>query len=289
MTDPWAFQRWAFSVETGNPVRKAVLSMLAMMADATTGRCEARQGTIARGVEASERAVRGHLKALEDAGVIARREQRRFDGRRRGDEFLLLAPGVVEWPDGEVVELPADAASEGVDTRHEATETPGTDRPSHPAGSAGQELPPLERPPENDRSNAREDAPSSMTYRGRKVPRSVVDVAARSVRYFASKTGQTLRTVDGTGRASTSLQRVVGAMLAHPELADPDFAKRTIDFALAAPWWRDEGPPGVGVVFGPNVVERMVEQARRDEPPAARPPGGSGRPSASDLLRKLRA
>jgi hypothetical protein len=149
--------------------------------------------------------------------------------------------------------------------------------------------PSLGEPSIEPSDTVREDQPSSMSYRGRKVPRPVVDVAARSVRYFASKTGQTLRTVDGTGRASTSLQRVVGAMLAHPELADPDFAKRTIDFALAAPWWRDEGPPGVGVVFGPNVVERMVEQARRDEPPAPRPPGGSGRPSASDLLRKLRA
>jgi hypothetical protein len=135
----------------------------------------------------------------------------------------------------------------------------------------------------------REDAPASMTYRGKKVPKAIVGTAARSVRYFASKTGQTLRVVDDAGKPTTSMTRVVGAMLAHRELADPEFAKRTIDFALAAPWWRDEGPPGVGVVFGPGVVERMVEQARRDEPPAPRPPGGSGRPSASDLLRKLRA
>jgi len=120
--DPWAFQRWAFATTVGNPVRKAVLSMLAMMADSSSGRCEAKQATLAAGVEAGERAVRGHLRALEQAEVIARRPQRRLDGSRRGDEFLLLAPWITEWPDGETI------------MRHEVPhDPPGTDRPGHPA------------------------------------------------------------------------------------------------------------------------------------------------------------
>lgn len=136
-SDPWEFQRWAFATTTGNPVRKAVLSFLASMADTNTGRCEARQATLAQGVEASERAVRGHLKALEDAGIVARRAQRRRDGSRRGDEFLLLAPWVTEWPDGE----PLHAADHAGSTRNGSTKPPGTDRPNHPAARAGQELP----------------------------------------------------------------------------------------------------------------------------------------------------
>jgi hypothetical protein len=158
MQDPWRFQRWAFEVTTGNPVRKAVLSMLAMMADKESGRCEAKQATIAAGVEATERAVRGHLKALEEAGLIIRRPQYRRDRGRRGDEFLLLAPGVTEWPDGEPVNVQPEADSGG---------SPGTDRPHPPApddptprnGSTGQELPPEEPASEDLKQgeNARED------------------------------------------------------------------------------------------------------------------------------------
>lgn len=44
-----------------------------------------------------------------------------------------------------------------------------------------------------------------------------------------------------------------------------------IDRALAAPWWSDDAP-GVGVVFGPNVRERMIEQAKRPAMPAASAP-----------------
>lgn len=147
LTDPWAFQRWAFDTETGNPIRKAVLSMLAMMADTNTGRCEALQETIAKGVEASERAVRGHLRSLEEAGTIARREQRYYDGRRRGDEFLLLAPWVDGWPDGTKVEA----------KRQEVPPAKRQEVPPTPAPDAAQE-----RPLGNDQREERADPRESM-------------------------------------------------------------------------------------------------------------------------------
>lgn len=98
--DPWAFSRWAYEMVTGNPNRKAVLMMLATLADHTTGRCEAKVSTIVKATELGERTVRTHLGALEDAGVIDRRPQYRVDGGRRGDEYLLRAPWVDGWPDG---------------------------------------------------------------------------------------------------------------------------------------------------------------------------------------------
>lgn len=141
--DPWFFQRWAFRTKTGSTPRKAVLNALGMMADTTTGRCEAKVCTIAAGCEMGERTVRTHLAALVDDGLIARRPQYRADGGRRGDEFLLLAPGVVEWPDGTPVpqrpgggggELPTPpAAAAGGDSP--------SDDPTPPAGAAAQELP----------------------------------------------------------------------------------------------------------------------------------------------------
>lgn len=141
--NPWGFQQWAFDTQTGNPARKAVLSMLAMMADSETGRCEAKQCTLAHGAEISERAVRGHLKALEEAGLIARRPQFRRDRGRRGDEFLLLAPGVVEWPDGEPINVqPADFS--GGSTNAERPHPPEAEflPPRKPASA--QEQPPKE-------------------------------------------------------------------------------------------------------------------------------------------------
>lgn len=139
--DPWAFQRWAYETKTGNAPRKAVLMVLATMADGSTGRCQARQETLSEYTEMSVRAVRNHLRGLEDAKVIARRPQYRRDGSRRSDEFLLRAPWVTEWPDGEQIkDRPADPAAYGqppadrdVDHRQIATE--------EVSRSAGQELP----------------------------------------------------------------------------------------------------------------------------------------------------
>lgn len=138
--DPWYFQRWAFDVKVGNPVRKAVLSMLAMMADAQTGRCEAKQETLAAGVEAGERAIRGHLSTLEKMGVIARRPQFRRDRGRRGDEFLLLAPGIDEWPDGESVSRDQPAQDAG------GTGTDGEDPPAQIDAFTRHETHPQEQP-----------------------------------------------------------------------------------------------------------------------------------------------
>lgn len=139
MSNPWHFQRWAFDARTGSAGRKAVLNVLALMADTNTGRCEAKVETIADGSEQSARTVRSHLKALDEAGFIARRPQFRADGGRRGDEFLLLAPGVTEWPDGTPVQ-----------------DSPGGDLPSDDPTPS----PPVaaqERPLRNDHAKAKKE------------------------------------------------------------------------------------------------------------------------------------
>lgn len=123
--DPWHFQRWAWGVTVGNVTGKACLAYLAKCADPSTGRCEAKQTTIAAAIEASPRAVRDHLASLEGLRFIVRRSQRRVDGGRRNDEFLLLAPGVDEWPDGErLPDPPADPAG-GSDTPPGVSTVPG--------------------------------------------------------------------------------------------------------------------------------------------------------------------
>lgn len=104
MKDPWEVQRWAFQQTTGNAARKAVLMALAVMAEMSSGRCEAKIAHLVEWTELSERSVQSHLKLLKETGFIAMRPQWRRDGGQRGNEFLLLLPGVTEWPDGERVQ-----------------------------------------------------------------------------------------------------------------------------------------------------------------------------------------
>jgi hypothetical protein len=110
----WAFQHWAYKQRLGNATRKLILGSLATMAESNTGWCCPDQTRLAEYAECSTRTVREHLKHLEDADMIRRR--RRFDrgGHRISDQFLVLAPWVNEWPDGEPItrqSLPEDSAA----------------------------------------------------------------------------------------------------------------------------------------------------------------------------------
>lgn len=136
--DPWAFQRWAFEQTTGVPARKSVLMTLAVMVDTNTGRCEARQGTLAQHTELKDRTVREHLVALEEGGFIARRHQYRADGKRRADQFLLLAPGITEWPDGTPLERTTGESRQ--------SSLPATERCDYRRPVAAQERPPVNNP-----------------------------------------------------------------------------------------------------------------------------------------------
>lgn len=311
-SDPWAFQRWAYQQVTGNPIRKAVLMMLAVMADAQTGRCEAKQTTIAQGVEAGERSVSVHLGKLEAMGLIARRPQFRIDRGRRSDEYLLLMPGVVEWPDGQKIDQPAPSAG-----GQNATPPASGDTPPPVSDVRGknyhQELPPplsasqrsenrtAETPSlidatvsEPSREGAREGGESKPTVRhgGRKVSAVVADASQAALAHWNERTGQALKPFNGRGKVSESLRVIVGAMLDYPEAVTlwPDM----IDAALRSPWWTDDAP-GPGVVFGGKVRERMVQQAQRPAIAAGaggnvhrmRLSGGAAKDgwSAADILR----
>lgn len=71
-------------------------------------------GWLAAFAECSEGTVRGHLNALEESGVIARRREYR-DTKRTEDAFLLLADEFAAWPGDEpLVREPASHAGNGV-------------------------------------------------------------------------------------------------------------------------------------------------------------------------------
>ncbi len=302
--DPWRFQRWAFDAHTGNSTRKAVLSMLAMMADMNTGRCEAKQDTLAKGVEASERSVRAHLGALEDQGFIARRAQFRIDRGRRGDEYLMLAPGVDSWPDGErIVRVqPADVAGG-------AESSGGTEQPQAPAGSG---TPPgvSKLPGKNDRcGTTTQNNQPSASGRAKEEQATVHRLPVDLPEYLhdaAIAAGRVLyRTATARGQHRVVLLEAVGRAVSqrptkdHVAVAEKvehwlcwgkgqtkpcdDVVLRFRNFLVDAEDVRlpDGSPLAVPAERGPNV--HLIR------PPQGQPRNSNGKPTHAELIGELRA
>jgi hypothetical protein len=91
------------------------------------------------------------------------------------------------------------------------------------------------------------------------VPTEVVSDAMAALEHFNAATGRACRPFTERGKPSESLKRILGAMLDYPQARG--LAPAMIDAALRDPWW--SGPASTGVIFGPNVVERSIEQAER--------------------------
>lgn len=79
---------WARRQRAGSPARKAILLVLADMAD-FRGSCYPSQAYIAGITEQSERSVRDHLHALADAGLITIESRGRAGGGRSSNLYTL--------------------------------------------------------------------------------------------------------------------------------------------------------------------------------------------------------
>lgn len=270
--DPWWIQRWAFDQVTGCPARKAVLSALAMMASHATGRCEVRQATLAKQVEVSERSIRGHLRALEEAGLIAQRLQHRIDGKRRCSEFLVLAPGISEWPDGESIatgnQLPEDPV------------LPATERHSHRQPVAGLELLPLKEQPLNNSVELVKSRPTSQNAHDlNAVERPEVvrlcDLLADAI------------VVQGVGRRPNPHTK--GWHESCRRLLDLDGAtERQVEYAIG---WVTKHPFWASVIRSmPKLREKwgsVALQIRQEREGVRRGRGGGARDTAGEDMRRM--
>lgn len=218
--DPWEFQRWAYGTKVGSPARKSVLMVLATMADANTGRCEPKQATLAEACEMGERTVRGHLKAMEDAGVIARRHQQRVDGSRRSDEFLMLAPWIKEWPDGSPIQ-----------TAESAARPTGSAAPIHAAAgdqSMRHGVAAQERPEGTTRRTSKEE-------RAREKAQTLPDDFPEELKPHARRVFSLLRDVADQHNAREVTPRGVGlAIMGHP-------GRRFVGVAYELASWAQSG------------------------------------------------
>lgn len=255
MTDPWEFQRWAFEQRAGGVGRKAILTALAMMADANTGRCEVKQRTLSEMCEIKQATVVDHLRALVESGLIVRRAQFRVDGGRRCDEFLLRAPWVTEWPDG----APLDFSGRGENSYPPSGISKGGSRTTawnRNKTSSKEELVLLELPRLNQDISAVERI---VRFDGKTVPRQRLELAEAILGEFNRQAGTGYGAYTGRGHPSEDLKRIIGALTDARPPVTFDEAKRIIAWALKNPFW--EGRPSAGVVFGPKVFPATRESA----------------------------
>lgn len=215
--------------------------------------------------------VRGALDRMRKAGIVAA-VQNPNDPRDRTlwwrVEYAKLSEGAPSAPTG-------------------SSSPPDKDSATAPAGSSSTGATEETQSPSQSLDTQRAGEPS-VTYRGKRVPVATARAALRAVESWAARTSQTIRQFDGQGKPTDSLKRVVGAMLSFPEVVD--LWPGMIDAALRDPWW--QGPPSVGVVFGPAVVERMIEAAKRGPGDAGVAVRGGGRrpngPTAEDFAAVAR-
>jgi hypothetical protein len=232
---------------------RLVLLVLADHAHADGSESYPAVDSIAREARLSRRAVQVALRKLEDEGEIVR------DGvGRNGTTCYRLT------------------MSGGADRAPRAKD--GTQRAQNPASRGEGSAP---KPSKEPSGIVQRDERARMRYRGRVVPEPVVEAAQAALAGFSDATGQRLRDFDGRGQPTESLKRIVGAMLSFPDVVEkwPAMVARS----LADPWWTDDAP-GVGVIFGPNVVERALAAADRPATTANVTPirRRSGRSTAAD-------
>jgi len=260
--DPWYFQRWAMQTQVGSAIRKLLLTALAVQAETNTGVCHPSQATLAEWCETTDRTIRTHLVAMEHEGLVARRRRHGRNGHRTTDDYLLLAPGVTHWPDGEPA-LPEDSSAR-------LPEADGA-----PTGSQASLLPEAAASEQNDQVNghmggtttarARAGQAESRSYADARLKIGGKPVSAERwhltravLGLYNAATGSHLGAVTGSGDPSESAKRIYGVVTAWPQLTLEDH-ERIIEVTLREPWW--EGAPSVGVIYGPRVFERNLERS----------------------------
>lgn len=248
-------------VTKGRPYAVATyLALLEFANEDRSDRVALSQREIVERVGASRSTVQAALAALQGAGVL-RITERIHGNARVENEYVVIEPAT----DGERAESCTPARETGdpppvrqaANPRSTAIEDPsiahdGEDQnriEHHSLDAAAAE-------PAREGGRACE----ALRFRGKPVPAKVAAAATLALAEWSGRTGQALKPVKASGKPTDGLSRIIGAMLDYPEVVE--LWPKMIDVALRAPWWQD-GAPGTGVVFGPNVVERYVQQAQR--------------------------
>jgi hypothetical protein len=108
------------------------------------------------------------------------------------------------------------------------------------------------------------------TFDGSDVPQAVRRMVLALHGLYCEETGQNLSAFrPSNGKPSEALTRITGAVLDNADLSLNDWLA-VIRQQLANPWW--DGPPSVGVIFGPGAVDPAIARWRSN---GSKPPGSS--------------
>lgn len=124
---------------------------------------------------------------------------------------------------------------------------------------------PLEEPLVGCEESAREPA---LRISGKKVKPEAWEKTEKILDSFNEQAGKKLRLVTSASKPSEAAKRIYGRVVAYPDITleeHEDIIRRT----LASRWW-GEGPPGIGVVYGPKVFEDNITREAKASAKAAK-------------------
>lgn len=96
-----------------------------------------------------------------------------------------------------------------------------------------------------------------VTFRRRPVPAERLSVAESALAAFNQHTGQNVSPYRSDGRPSEALTRILGAVTDKPDKLTADYCQRLVADTIRRQWWGND-PASIGVVFGPNVIDRNI-------------------------------
>lgn len=216
-----------------------------------------------KGEDNRRRTIRRYVADLEAAGLLRaehHREQTK-DGMRTWISYTLLPPGQ-ECPTARTEmshkEEPVRISEGGGMSPTEGSGTNATDAGAREHDEATQEA-----------AVVVEQVIPTWSFGKKKVPLEARATALACFEAYVVASGQRMRAFTSSGGPSDALKRITGAVLDHPDVSTERWGEVVRD-TLASPWW--SGPPSVGVVFGPAVVEKNLAR------PAGKP-DATGKPS----------
>lgn len=192
----------------------------------------------------SRSTFRSAIHTLEELGLLYRQLKSDSRGMTIGVRYILLEPGqrgVTKQPHGG---LAADA---------NANPTNAGER----NGGIKKENPPTPQ----EREQLVREGKRVLSHRRSKSTKAQTEDVVALFDGYNSEVGRRISMFTGTGKQHPDLTKVLGAVLEFPNVERTTWL-RMMHTVLANPWWGD-GPPSVGVVFGPGVVSDNLENPAR--------------------------
>lgn len=282
---------WAFSqqVASGSTAKLVLLGIANHARRDGSGSWPA-VSTLATYASCDVRTVQRALKRLRDEGLITETGR----GPRGTVEYRLSGMvsadvGVTDCRGDLPREGEADCRGDRLPGRHSGPQgvTTVSPEPSLTVHSSFS----LRSKEENVQENDNEHEPDSFAvpkvrWRGRQVPQPTIELAIGILDAFNAAAGTNYRPLDGQGKPSGNLSRILGALDADDRI-DLPAASQMIRVAFARRFW--QGRPQTGVVFGPGVREGLLEEALNPQPAGHARPKSPSLIAAEDRFSRLRA